>query len=213
MRTLVALFLLLLAAPVAARVAFAALASDTPPALLSETGLFTDMARKTLATEAFAYRPSAELFADHAEKVRAIVLPPGTRAGLDGDGLLVLPVGSVLVKSFGALGRTFETRLLVHRADGWVALPYVWNADGTEARLRRTGARLAVEVQVPSAGVRPVTRKVSWQVPNVNQCKTCHASGRDLMPIGVKARNLVATGDLARLASRGMLEGSARIAA
>jgi hypothetical protein len=47
-----------------------------------------------------------------------------------------------------------------------------------------------------------------WQVPNVNQCKSCHAESGALQPLGVKARNLVATGDLARLAALGLVPGA-----
>jgi uncharacterized repeat protein (TIGR03806 family) len=119
----------------------------------------------------------------------------------------------VLVKSFGtpasAAGpaTTMETRLLVRRASGWVALPYVWDADGREARLRRAGAR--VPVRFAAAGG---VHALDWQVPNVNQCKTCHAVGTSLQPLGVKARNLAATGDLARLARLGLLDGAERLA-
>ncbi|WP_448582383.1 SO2930 family diheme c-type cytochrome, partial [Thermaurantiacus sp.] len=160
------------------------------------------------------YTVTAPLFSDHAEKARAIALPPGARARLVGDGLLDLPVGTVLVKSFvypaSAAGPavTMETRLLVRRAEGWVALPYVWDADGREARLRRAGARVPVRVAVEGE-----TRALAWAVPNVNQCKTCHAVGNALQPLGVKARNLAATGDLARLARLGLLDGAERLAA
>ncbi len=211
---LAASFLALLPAPAAAAVAFAALQAGSPPATLSQTGLFAEMEGRRLAPGVVPYTVAAPLFSDHAAKARAIALPPGTRARLRGDGLLDLPVGTVLVKSFGypasAAGPavTMETRLLVRRADGWVALPYVWDADGREARLRRAGARVPVRF---AAGGE--VHALAWAVPNVNQCKTCHAVGTTLQPLGVKARNLAATGDLARLARMGLLEGSERLAA
>jgi hypothetical protein len=42
--------------------------------------------------------------------------------------------------------RLIETRLLVSRASGWIALPYVWNADQTDAVLSRTGDQIPLDV-------------------------------------------------------------------
>jgi uncharacterized repeat protein (TIGR03806 family) len=199
-RTLVAL---LVAAPAVAAVDHAALMSDSPPGTLSATGLFADPARHRFAAAVQTYAIAAPLWSDGAEKHRAIALPPGTRATVAGDGLLALPVGTVLVKTFGYPDTgALETRLLVRRDTGWVALPYVWNAARTDAELRRAGATLAVAAH----GARPA---LDWQVPNVNQCKSCHSVSGVLQPIGVKARNLAATGDLARLRRAGLLAGAA----
>lgn len=209
MRGIAALLAVALAAPAPAAVNFRALASDRPPETLSATGLFADMKTRRLAAGVEPYGVAAALWSDGAEKARAIALPPGTSGRMAGDGLIDWPVGTVLVKSFfypasavGA-GQVMETRLLVHRADGWVALPYVWEAGGREARLARAGARLAVSAPGPGGAVQPL----AWQVPNVNQCKNCHSVAGALKPLGVKARNLVATGDLARLASLGLVTG------
>ncbi|WCM25675.1 hypothetical protein NDN01_16720 [Sphingomonas sp. QA11] len=84
--------------------------------------------------------------------------------------------------------RLIETRLLVRRAGGWVALPYVWNADGTDATLERTGA------DVPLTFVDGASRtRFDYSVPNQNQCAGCHAQDyrtRAIEPIGLKARHL-----------------------
>jgi len=83
--------------------------------------------------------------------------------------------------------RLMETRLLVRRAQGWEALPYVWNAEQTEATLQRTGA--AIPLEFDDAGAR---NRFVYTVPNVNQCAGCHATDRtkQLFPIGLKARHL-----------------------
>ncbi|WP_374148041.1 SO2930 family diheme c-type cytochrome [Sphingomonas sp. 28-63-12] len=83
--------------------------------------------------------------------------------------------------------RLIETRLLVKRAGGWEALPYVWNAEQTEATLQRTGAE--IPLQFADAGKLTA---FTYNVPNVNQCAGCHAvdRSRKLMPIGPKARHL-----------------------
>jgi uncharacterized repeat protein (TIGR03806 family) len=79
--------------------------------------------------------------------------------------------------------------LLVRRADGWVAIAYVWNDEQSDAVLRRTG-----EVQQLTLH-RPDGRETafSYVVPNQNQCAGCHATNnttRKLSPIGPNARNL-----------------------
>lgn len=85
--------------------------------------------------------------------------------------------------------RLIETRLLVHRKEGWVALPYVWNKAQTEARLQRTGASVDLEL-VAADGTREA---LAYQVPDQNQCGGCHITdnrSRKLLPIGPKARHL-----------------------
>jgi uncharacterized repeat protein (TIGR03806 family) len=90
--------------------------------------------------------------------------------------------------------RLIETRILVHRADGWAALPYVWNEAQTEATLARTGAVLPltlVDAQ-PAAG-QPAREDFNYVVPDESQCQSCHAQDwvdRKIHPIGPKARHL-----------------------
>lgn len=85
--------------------------------------------------------------------------------------------------------RMVETRLLVRRKDGWVALAYVWNQEQTEAELMRTGDSVPLQL-VASDGSR---EDFTYQVPDQNQCAGCHASNnttRLIQPLGPKARHL-----------------------
>ncbi|MFO1340154.1 MAG: SO2930 family diheme c-type cytochrome [Burkholderiaceae bacterium] len=85
--------------------------------------------------------------------------------------------------------RLIETRVLVRRADGWAALPYVWNAEQTEATLERTGDQKALEL-VDDAGRH---QAFTYVVPNENQCASCHVvdlKSKAFTPIGPKARHL-----------------------
>jgi uncharacterized repeat protein (TIGR03806 family) len=146
------------------------------------------------------YRLNTPLFTDYAEKSRFIYLPPGKSARYTAEGVLEFPVGTVLVKSFAYPAdlrtpdknvRLIETRLLIRKASGWVANPYVWNADGTVAELKRAGAALRVDV-VDAHGE---ARRIDYGVPNVNQCKECHQGQSldhraEVSPLGPKARNL-----------------------
>ncbi|THD54418.1 SO2930 family diheme c-type cytochrome [Phenylobacterium sp.] len=178
----------------------AALMSATPAPTLSTYRLFTDEDAVHPNARVTPYALNTPLFSDYAEKSRFLYLPPGTHATYRPTGALDLPVGATLVKTFaypfdlrrpGEKVRLIETRLLIHRRSGWVALTYVWNDDRTEARLKRAGARL----QVSFIDVHGQSRQVDYHVPNQNQCKECHALSGRIAPIGVKARNL--NGDFA----------------
>jgi uncharacterized repeat protein (TIGR03806 family) len=85
--------------------------------------------------------------------------------------------------------RLVETRLLVRRDNGWVAMPYVWNEEQTEATLARTGERMDMEL-VADDGKK---QGFAYVVPNENQCASCHVTtvkDKQLRPIGLKARHL-----------------------
>lgn len=85
--------------------------------------------------------------------------------------------------------RLIETRLLVRRESGWLALPYVWNEAQTEAELKRTGDLITLDL-VDAGGQR---EEASYQVPDQNQCGGCHMTdnrSRQLAPIGLKARHI-----------------------
>lgn len=85
--------------------------------------------------------------------------------------------------------RLIETRILAHRKEGWVALPYVWNEAQTEAKLKRTGAIQKLDLVDENGKHMPFP----YVVPNSNQCAGCHGTDsvtRDILPIGPKARHL-----------------------
>jgi len=141
------------------------------------------------------YALNTPLFSDYAVKQRYLYLPPGLTARYRAKGVLDLPVGATLVKTFAYPAdfrrpaekvRLVETRLLIHRRSGWLALAYVWNDDQTQAVLKRAGKRTDVDF-IDAAGK---AQHVDYKVPNQNQCKECHSVAGVLAPIGPKARNL-----------------------
>jgi uncharacterized repeat protein (TIGR03806 family) len=156
------------------------------------------------------------LFSDYAHKLRTVWMPAGRSATYSADQAFEFPVGTILSKTFyypraGAADavletydaepgapaagldlsrvRLVETRVLVRRADGWVVLPYVWNADQSEAELQRTGDAKALElVDAQGRGQR-----FTYVVPDENQCASCHVTNLKkgvFTPLGPKARNL-----------------------
>ncbi|KEO90900.1 hypothetical protein EH31_07635 [Erythrobacter longus] len=158
------------------------------PRVLAEYAFFQDGGAREPSDRVHAYELNTPLFSDGAEKLRYIYVPEGAKLDADGDGLLQFPVGSAIIKTFafgeGEDQRYIETRVLLHRADGWLALPYRWNEEQTEARLALAGGR--VPITTPSG------EKISYRIPNKNQCKACHSVDGEVIPIGPKARNLSA---------------------
>jgi uncharacterized repeat protein (TIGR03806 family) len=182
----------LAAAPAPEGVALDVVLAKSPASKLSDYRLFVDGRPNAALT---AYDLNTPLFSDYAEKARFLYLPPGTKARYRADGVFDFPVGATLVKTFAYPAdfrrpaddvRWLETRLLIRKRSGWVALAYVWNAERTEAVLKRAGARLGVAF-TDAAGR---ARQVDYAVPNQNQCKECHQLSRRLVPIGPRARNL-----------------------
>ena len=209
------------AAPAPAPVALDVLLAETPAPKLADYRLFTDVAGRRTNAGLTPYALNTPLFSDYAEKFRFLYLPPGAKARYRADGVFDFPVGTTLVKTFAypadlrrpdADVHFLETRLLIRKKAGWVALAYVWNAEQTEAVLKRAGARL--DVSFVDAQGR--TRQVDYAVPNQNQCKECHQLDKTLMPIGPKARNLNgdfpyadgAENQLARWTRLGLLAGA-----
>jgi uncharacterized repeat protein (TIGR03806 family) len=209
------------AAPAPPAVDDARLMGGAPAATLADYRLFLGKGVGRPNGGLTPYDVATPLFSDYADKHRLIYLPPGAKARFAGPGLIDLPVGTVLVKTFAYPAdfrrptqnvRLVETRLLIHRADGWAPLTYVWNAAQDQAVLKRTGQRMPIGF-IDAAGR---ARQVSYEVPNVNQCKQCHGQNGATTPLGPKARNLNwtyaypggAENQLAHWTRLGLLEGA-----
>lgn len=173
----------------------ARLMAETPAPTLQAYGLFEDSEGVRPSAGVTPYALNTPLFSDYAEKRRFLYLPPGAAVTFRDRGVLDIPVGGVLIKTFeyrkdqrdaSSIPYPVETRLLIHRTSGWVALTYVWNAQGDTAVLKRAGASLKVDF----VDTKGVLRHLDYGVPNVNQCKECHSVNGTLSPIGPKARNL-----------------------
>lgn len=177
-----------------------AVTASAHPSKLSDFGFFNGDAGNP-SERLIPYELRTPLFSDYATKQRFIYLPKGTSITAGRDGQLIFPVGTALIKSFGYPGASgsldvIETRLLLHKASGWVALPYVWRTDGTDADLRLGGTRVPVTFEHSGA-----TASISYSVPNKNQCKQCHSAAGDITPIGPVWQNMEfpRKGDLQRI--------------
>lgn len=170
--------------------------SPAPPEKLSQYGLFIgNGATQEPAEGVIPYDLNSALFSDYALKYRFIKLPPGTQATYSDRDAFDFPVGTVIAKTFAyprdardpSQGhRLIETRILKREPDGWVGLPYVWNAEQTEATLELAGG--TQDAQWIHGDGKP--RSNNYIIPNANQCKGCHKAGETVTPIGPKARHL-----------------------
>ena len=162
---------------------------------LSDYGIF-QMPMKELkpANEVIEYDLNTPLFSDYSQKQRLIKLPSGTQINYKPNGPLDFPVGTVIAKTFyyaqdlseaSSPRQLVETRIMEHRPEGWVGIPYVWNSDQTDAELAVIGATVDVS-WVHSDGT---PRSNAHLVPNLNDCKRCHTD-TEMHPLGPKAANL-----------------------
>jgi len=174
-----------------------AIMAERPPQTLAAYRFFRDAGAREPNGRVLRYELNTALYSDGALKFRYVYVPEGQQARYSADDVFEFPVGTVLIKTFAFAAdmsrpadnvRFLETRLLIRRESGWIALPYVWNEAQTEARLSVIGATVPVEF-TSEAGEAIA---LDWAVPNVNECAGCHAreGGNVVLPIGPSARNL-----------------------
>ena len=183
------------------------------PVVLSGYGFFggPDLAAQLPLPGVLPYDVNAPLWSDRAEKRRFVVLPPGKVMGFSADAPFELPLGAVLIKSFGfpedfgAPGspvRWVETRLLVHTSEGWDSHIYVWDDDQRDA-VRKVSGRI-VQVAYRRSGEAETHPYV---IPNTNQCQDCHMRHKVVEPLGLTARQLDGANRLADWVASGALDG------
>lgn len=163
---------------------------------LSEYGFFVGSMKDLVPAEnVIPYELNTPLFSDYAHKARFIRFPVGTSATYNPKEVLDFPTGTVLIKNFyypndfndpNGARRIIETRLLLNESDEWRALSYIWNDEQTEAFLEVTGGT----VDVTWRHTDGLIRNVAYSIPNLNQCKNCHAYNNEIRPIGPTVRQL-----------------------
>lgn len=190
------------------------------PKQLSSWKLFQEVKGAFVAVpSSIPYELNTALFSDYTSKHRTIRLPEGGQINWTEENSLEFPVGTVIAKTFAypdpkqdkTPGERFlETRIELREASGWYGYSYVWNEEQTDADLRLGGA--AVDVSWTDTDGELKTNH--YQIPNANQCITCHGQDGKFVPLGPSARNLNRrrhpddrSDQLADWAQRGLLHG------
>jgi uncharacterized repeat protein (TIGR03806 family) len=152
------------------------------------------------ASLGYTYDLQTPLFSDYMEKQRTIYLPANSSLAYTASGPLKAPIGTIISKTFvnPSSQKAVETRLLIHRQSGWVGLPYLWN-NGI-AKLHVGGALIPQSINLEG-------KRIDWhyQVPNQNQCDSCHKQGKQFQPIGLATKWLNHSNQLQQLEDKGWL--------
>jgi hypothetical protein len=152
------------ASPYAAECANAAV----PPTQIECTGLYTDVATKTIAPGIRPYAPAVPLWADFATKLRWIYLPPGTTIDTTDPNDWTFPVGTKVWKEFTRDGKRVETRLWQKvQPTYWVRTTYAWSADELTATMSGGG-----DIPWSSDGGL-------YHIPTGEECDQCHRGRTD----------------------------------
>jgi uncharacterized repeat protein (TIGR03806 family) len=163
------------------------------PALLSQTGAFSDVARRTPSDGLIPYALNVPFWSDGAEKSRWMALPAG-KIAFAATGEWHFPAGTVFIKNFdlatdGAnpgVKRRLETRLLICDAAGGVyGAVYKWRPDGSDADLLTGSLTEAIPVKSADGQVH----QQIWYYPSREDCLTCHTANAGGV-LGVKTRQM-----------------------
>ena len=170
--------------------------SDTFPNKLSEFNFFIDNSAQVPHDKVVPYELISTLFSDYSYKQRWVYVPINQKATYYKESSVFdFPVGSALIKTFyypiderdPSKGMNLlETRLLLRKENGWEAVSYAWNDEQNEAFKKIAGKT----INVSWTNFLGEEQDVRYRVPNVNQCKECHAADDKITPIGPKARNI-----------------------
>ncbi len=156
------------------------------PALLSETGVFSNTAGRAPAAGLIPYAPNAPQWKDNATSSWLMAVPnnggvitPAEQIQFQATNPWTFPSGSVFVKNFDLLVnetnstvRRLETEILVRDNNGSVyGVNYKWRPDNSDADL--LSASLSENILITNAaGVRTQ----NWYYASSSDCMECHNS-------------------------------------
>ena len=173
------------------------------PALLSQTGAFTDLQNLIVQDGFVPYEMIASFWSDGALKKRWIGIPnDGThntaqeQIQFSENGVWDFPIGSIIIKHFDypiddadpSVTRKIETRFSIKGSDGnFYFLTYKWLPDESDAQLvdMEVGETISIDVATTGGG----QRQASWLYPSNSQCISCHSPALG-GTLGLRTRNL-----------------------
>lgn len=157
-----------------------------PPALLSQLGVFTNLATLAPTNTFIPYTINSPFWSDRAVKQRWLAVPndgsynsPTEQIVFSPTNSWHFPTGTVVMKQFflpindtnATLLKRLETRFIVLDNSGGVyGVTYKWRDDDSDADLLLTGTNEDYLI----TGANGVTRTQTWIFPSRQDCLTCH---------------------------------------
>jgi len=131
--------------------------------LLSQTGLYRDIAGRELAPDLLAFEPAFTSWSDGTSKQHWLRLPKGKRIDSSDMDHWRFPAGAMLFQDLALHGKRIETRLIMRTGPGdddYFMGAFLWNDDDSDARFVPDGANNA--------------RSTAHDVPPASSCLACH---------------------------------------
>lgn len=157
------------------RLVRAGTSGTAPPALLSQTGIFSQLTTLTPQAGVVPYAPNVPFWSDHATKSRWFAIKNLTDTiGFQTHGNWTFPTGMTWIKHFDiettrgnpSTRRKLETRIIVKTATEIYGLSYKWRADQSDADL--------VNEQGLSELIPASNPAQTWRYPSRTECRVCH---------------------------------------
>lgn len=165
------------------RLGYSSGGTNTLPANLSETGIFSDLGELTPYEGIVPYSINVPFWSDGAQKYRWFSVPDTNLSmGFNPLGSWTAPTTTVWVKHFDILQtsgvpssvRRLETRVLVknNSLDGGYGITYRWGNSTSDAVLVQSQG-LDEAILINESGV---IRTQVWHYPSRSECLSCHKS-------------------------------------
>ncbi|MFT7560943.1 MAG: putative repeat protein (TIGR03806 family) [Flavobacteriales bacterium] len=148
------------------------------PALLSQTGAFSDVATLSPSASLIPFDLVSPLWSDRAQKQRWVSIPSDKQITWTEEGKWQWPEGTIFVKHFelpidesnSDLVKRLETRITVMQSGNTMyGATYKWRDDNSEADLLFESLDEPINVASPSGD-----RQQTWTYPSPMDCMTCH---------------------------------------
>jgi hypothetical protein len=138
------------------------------PEHLHCTGLYSDIANRTIADGVQKFTPARQLWSDGAQKQRWIYLPDGETIDATSPSAWKFPVGTRFWKEFATAdnSRIIETRIYMKNEDAWAKASYQWDDAQKDGTRNDRGADLMVDGS-------------KYRLPNLDECDSCHGGRPD----------------------------------